>query len=168
MCKPKNTTGEKRCPNCGEEKELNTDNFYFIATKNIFHNYCKNCHKQLSMERKRKKIKKIKDVASRFVPDVAVDYGDPIRNLWARVIDNALDNLVIPNRKFSSNIFRTKTMESMAAKAFFFGKESNLDWICSHLDLSGELIREKAQRVLCGEEIYRSFAHIPAGVSKAA
>lgn len=74
--------------------------------------------------------------------------GDPIRNLWAAVIETALEDLKRATQTFKGRESGTKEAEVRWSMNFFTSENSTLPWICTALGLDIEAIRAKARDVL--------------------
>ena len=74
--------------------------------------------------------------------------GDPIRNLWAAVIETAFDDLKRATQTFKGRASGAKKAEVRWSMNFFTSENSTLPWICSALGLDIETIRAKARDVL--------------------
>jgi hypothetical protein len=75
--------------------------------------------------------------------------GNPVRNLWAAVIMNALDDLnykqLQPAITSHQRTQRTKcNLKKSSSYNFFRSKNSSFPWICQQLSLDGRAIRKKA------------------------
>lgn len=74
--------------------------------------------------------------------------GDPIRNLWAAVIETALEDLKRVTKTFKGRASGAKRAEVRWSMNFFTSENSTLPWICTALGLDIEAIRAKARDVL--------------------
>lgn len=70
-----------------------------------------------------------KETLNRKDNDSPLD-GNPYRNLWARVIQQAVDDLSSP-KKYDSGYW------------FFTSNQSNFEWICKEMGFNAQQIRNK-------------------------
>jgi hypothetical protein len=71
--------------------------------------------------------------------------GDPVRNLWTKVIHTAWDALRTKSNYSQNRGKKLKGLTRRAAINFFRSPNSNLPWICKELGLDISGIRSKAE-----------------------
>lgn len=85
-----------------------------------------------------------------------IDYcanGDPIKNLWSAVINQAYEDLTVEQYSKKKSLRDYQKIKQSSAVNFFFSKNSSLSWICLNLGIPIKKVREKAKEIMVEEGI---------------
>jgi len=74
--------------------------------------------------------------------------GDPLKNLWAAVVETALDDLKDRSKYYKGNCTGAMKAERRGSINFFVSEHSRLPWICTELGLDIDSIRERAAEII--------------------
>ena len=92
--------------------------------------------------------------------------GNPIVNLWARVIDVAFENLEILRPSARAIHYKHQLQDRDNAINFFSSTQSNLEWICEQMDWPVSVFKKHAQEIIAGKRRYESFNFVMAGINR--